>query len=188
MTSKEWLNSGCEVPAPSSTFSTADERVALWFNIADAKQGDIARAAWIGPDGEVAFRGQWAPLDADGNWCLRAFRSVAGTALSSKPGRWTVKVTWNDVPLFDLTFTMERPDGAGETQSGLAAARADTGVLALETSQQFAGPPIDTARPTSIMQPGVRPSGAGAVFTGPDTLPAAPEHNIGLPASGRAKR
>jgi hypothetical protein len=97
---------GCQQPEPAGDILVTDERVSLWFLVRGAKQGGVARTEWTAPDGSVYRRSRFSPIERDGNWCFTSNTPLAGTAAAGLPGEWTVAVFWDDIPLFEVTFTL----------------------------------------------------------------------------------
>lgn len=99
---------GCAVPAtPSSSFQRSDAQALVWFAIDSAAHGDRPAAEWVAPSGNTYLKLAWDPIESPGTWCLWAWLDIAGTDAASKSGDWTVKVTWNDSPVFVLPFKIE---------------------------------------------------------------------------------
>lgn len=98
--------SGCIVPSLSSTFSPKASQALIWFDVANAKQGDTASAIWQRPDGSTQLTYTWNPISDDGYWCLWDALNISGSGPAGIPGLWKVEINWNGSPLFASTFTI----------------------------------------------------------------------------------
>ena len=110
-------------PLPTSTtsFSSTDARVYLFFQISGHSDGERLSRVWYSPDGNVFATGQWDPLPAGGSICRWASLEIAGASAATKPGTWRVQVFSDqifDVPYVDQTFTISSGGGGGGTVAG----------------------------------------------------------------------
>lgn len=116
-TAKSVPSSGCTpIPAATSSFSTTDEYVYLYFQISGQASGEQLTRVWYSPDGQVAATGQWSPMASGGGYCPWVALKIAGSGPATKPGTWRVQVFSNmifDVPYVDLTFTISSGGGGG---------------------------------------------------------------------------
>ncbi len=116
-TAKAVPSSGCTpVPAATSSFSTTDAYVYLFFNISGQANGEQLTRIWYSPDGQVAASGSWNAMTSGGGYCPWASLQIAGSTVANKPGTWRVQVFSNmitDVPYVDLTFTITAGGGGG---------------------------------------------------------------------------
>ena len=94
-------------PTPTTSFSTNDAAAWLWFEISQGAKGDVARSEWFDPNGRLLSRpgGPWEALESPGPYCFSEKLTVSGNSAAIQ-GTWTVKVFWNNAPLFTLTFTI----------------------------------------------------------------------------------
>src|ERR1035437_7456825 len=97
---------GCVVPTPATAFLTTDQSVWLWFNVSDAKAGDIASATGYYPSGTAYQSATWDAVPSSGARCFWWPISIAGNPPSSSPGNWSIRVSWNGSSLFTLNFTI----------------------------------------------------------------------------------
>jgi len=115
-------NQACTpLPVATSSFSSTDARVYLWFQISGHADGERLSRVWYSPDGKVHATGQWDPLPAGGAPCKWAALDIAGSSPASKPGTWRVQVFSDrifDVPYVDKTFTISTGGGGGFTVAG----------------------------------------------------------------------
>ncbi len=115
-------NYGCTpLPTATSSFSTTDAKVYLWFQISGHADGERLSRVWYSPDGKVHATGQWDPLPAGSTLCRWASLDIAGASAASKPGTWRVQVFSDrifDVPYVDKTFTITAGGGGGFTVAG----------------------------------------------------------------------
>lgn len=105
MTTAETPVRGCDAPQPRATFSTNTERIYVWFLVRGVIAGDQFRVQWFAPDGSVFSAASWDPSPA-GDFCFWAWIEPAKQDLAGKTGRWTVRVTLNGAPLFELYFQL----------------------------------------------------------------------------------
>ncbi len=116
-TAKTVPSSGCTpIPSATSSFSTTDEYVYLYFQISGQANGEQLTRVWYSPDGQVAATGQWSAMSSGGGYCPWVGLKIAGSAPATKPGTWRVQVFSNmifDVPYVDLTFTISSGGGGG---------------------------------------------------------------------------
>lgn len=116
-TAKTVPSSGCTpVPTATSSFSTTDAYVYLFFNISGQASGEQLTRIWYSPDGQIAASGSWNAMTSGGGYCPWAALQIAGSTVASKPGIWRVQVFSNmifDVPYVDLTFTISSGGGGG---------------------------------------------------------------------------
>ncbi len=114
-------NQACTpLPTATSSFSSTDASVYLWFQIGGHADGERLSRVWYSPDGKVHATGQWDPLPAGGAPCKWAALDIAGASPASKPGTWRVQVFSDrifDVPYVDKTFTITA-GGGGFTVAG----------------------------------------------------------------------
>jgi hypothetical protein len=114
-------NQACTpLPTATSSFSSTDAKVYLWFQISGHADGERLSRVWYSPDGKVHATGQWDPLPAGGAPCKWAAIDIAGASAASKPGTWRVQVFSDrifDVPYVDKTFTITA-GGGGFTVAG----------------------------------------------------------------------
>jgi hypothetical protein len=106
-------SSPCSTPAAVTAFSPGDARAYVWFTVSNARQGDVPRFDWIGPDNQVYSSVNLDPLAADGGWCIYPSLAIAGTAAAGKTGAWSVRAYWNGAGLFSLPFTIGGSGGSG---------------------------------------------------------------------------
>lgn len=110
-------NYGCTpLPTATSSFSTTDAKVYLWFQISGHADGERLSRVWYSPDGKVHATGQWDPLPAGSTLCRWASLDIGGASAASKPGTWRVQVFSDrifDVPYVDKTFTITSGGGGG---------------------------------------------------------------------------
>lgn len=110
-------NQACTpLPTATSSFSSTDASVYLWFQISGHADGERLSRVWYSPDGKVHATGQWDPLPAGGAPCKWAALDIAGKSPASKPGTWRVQVFSDrifDVPYVDKTFTISAGGGGG---------------------------------------------------------------------------
>ena len=110
-------NQACTpLPTATSSFSSTDASVYLWFQISGHADGERLSRVWYSPDGKVHATGQWDPLPAGGAPCKWAALDIAGKSPASKPGTWRVQVFSDrifDVPYIDKTFTISAGGGGG---------------------------------------------------------------------------
>jgi hypothetical protein len=115
-------NQACTpLPTATSSFSSTDASVYLWFQISGHADGERLSRVWYSPDGKVHATGQWDPLPAGGAPCKWAALDIAGKSPASKPGTWRVQVFSDrifDVPYVDKTFTITSGGGGGFTVAG----------------------------------------------------------------------
>ncbi|MDX9733802.1 MAG: hypothetical protein RBU36_06730, partial [Thermoanaerobaculia bacterium] len=115
-------NQACTpLPTATSSFSSTDASVYLWFQISGHAAGERLSRVWYSPDGQVHATGQWDPLPAGGAPCKWAALDIAGASPASKPGTWRVQVFSDrifDVPYVDKTFTITAGGGGGFTVVG----------------------------------------------------------------------
>ncbi|MFB3827688.1 MAG: alkaline phosphatase family protein [Bryobacteraceae bacterium] len=100
---------GCTQPTAVTNFLTTDPKVFLWFSVRDAKAGDVASAEWLYPDGKRYKSGSWNPVSSSGSWCYWWEIPVAGNPPASNPGRWAVRILWNNTVLATLSFSISEP-------------------------------------------------------------------------------
>src|SRR5262249_20182153 len=100
---------GCPVPSPQNYFTTTDPAVYAWFLVDDAKKGDVPTIAWYQPDGTRYRNASWDPVASAGSWCFDDNIGIAGKDAAGMRGTWTVKVSWNNVVVLTLTFTINPP-------------------------------------------------------------------------------
>jgi uncharacterized protein (TIGR03437 family) len=96
----------CRKPTAASRFAPTDERVWLWFDVTGAAVGDRARDEWYDPDGNLYRSANWDPLPAGGYRCFWDSIFLANSQAAAKPGRWTIRVYYNDTLFFSLSFTL----------------------------------------------------------------------------------
>lgn len=104
------------LPTPVSTFSPADDRVYVFFNISGHADGETLTRVWYAPDGEIAASGMWSALSSGTSYCLAASLTIAGSSVATTPGTWRVKVFSDrilDVPYLDIPFTISASGGGG---------------------------------------------------------------------------
>jgi len=102
------------LPAATTSFSSTNASVYLFFQISGHADGERLSRVWYSPDGSVHATGQWDPLPAGGAPCKWAALNIAGAAPASKPGTWRVQVFSDrifDVPYVDQTFTITSGGG-----------------------------------------------------------------------------
>src|ERR1035437_2307416 len=97
---------GCVVPTPATAFLTTDQSVWLWFNVSDAKAGDIASATGYYPSGTAYQSATWDAVPSSGARCFWWPISIAGNPPSSSPGNWSIRVSWNGSSLSTRNFTI----------------------------------------------------------------------------------
>src|ERR1035441_10362335 len=97
---------GCVVPTPATTFLTTDQSVWVWFNVSDAKAGDVASATANYPSGTTYQSVTWDSVPSGGNRCFWWPVNIAGNPPASSPGNWSIRVSWNGSSLFTLNFTI----------------------------------------------------------------------------------
>jgi len=115
------LNAATLVAAPNTctdygptvtAFAATDPKVVVAFSVSGQKAGDVPSISYLAPSGQVyaPASAAWAPLtDTQAGYASMCFSdtvSIAGTAMASMPGTWTVNIAWNGVPLKTLTFTI----------------------------------------------------------------------------------
>ena len=100
---------GCIVPTSAATFLTTDQAVWLWFNVSDAKNGDVASATWYSPSGAAYSSASWDPLASGGGRCFWWSMNIAGYPPASSPGNWSIRVSWNGSSLFSTGFVIAVP-------------------------------------------------------------------------------
>ena len=98
------LPTGCKEPPVNSIFLPRDPRATVWFYVQNVQPGDQASYAFYDPAGNLYDGDVFDPADSGGDWCFWAWIDVAGEPAASAFGTWTVKVNWNDVPLFEQNF------------------------------------------------------------------------------------
>lgn len=98
--------SSCAKPAAASRFAPTDARVWLWFDVTGAVTGDRARDEWYDPDGNLYRSVNWDPLAAGGYRCFWDPIVLANTPAANRPGRWTIRVYYNENFFFSLNFTI----------------------------------------------------------------------------------
>jgi uncharacterized protein (TIGR03437 family) len=84
----------------------SDERVWFWFDVTGAAAGDRARDEWYDPDGNLYRSANWAPLPSGGYRCFWDSIFLANAPAAAKPGRWTIRVYYNDTFFFSLSFAL----------------------------------------------------------------------------------
>src|ERR1035441_5430363 len=97
---------GCVVPTPATTFLTTDQSVWVWFNVSDAKAGDVASATANYPSGTTYQSVTWDSVPSGGDRCFWWPVNIAGNPPASSPGNWSIRVSWNGSSLFTLNFTI----------------------------------------------------------------------------------
>src|ERR1035441_3513794 len=79
---------GCVVPTPATTFLTTDQSVWVWFNVSDAKAGDVASATANYPSGTTYQSVTWDSVPSGGNRCFWLPVNIAGNPPAASPGNW----------------------------------------------------------------------------------------------------
>jgi len=104
-----------------TSFATTDTGVVVAFSLSGAVTGDIAAVTYITPAGQVyaPASGPWDPVTASeaaaSHLCFwDASLLIAGTEVAGMQGRWSVKISLNNVVLTTLPFTI----GSGSPTSG----------------------------------------------------------------------
>lgn len=154
---KEPSSGSCTPPPPAASFRTTDAMAALWFRVERARAGDVLRTEWVAPDGSVVRRGQFTPIARDGNWCFRSTLPIANAPASEMPGTWTVRVLWENVPLFSASFEIE--DDSQETEAAPPSMQGMSRTGAVSFAEESAPVLIDAAPPPPQTLTGM---GAGA--------------------------
>jgi hypothetical protein len=107
-------------PPTYSSFASTETEAYLWFYVTGLNAGDVFSTEYYMPDGQfyTAPSDDFDPVSEGGNWCFTdvAFK-IAGYPPASAPGTWTVKVKYNRVQLFQLTFKIT-PGGTGGSVTG----------------------------------------------------------------------
>ena len=111
MTVSAGSGSGCTAPSPAASFNATDAQAIVWFQVGGAAAGDQPAVEWYAPDQSLYQNGSWSPVASAGAWCYWAGIDIAGKPPAAKPGKWTVKVTWNGAALFSLSFDIVNPAG-----------------------------------------------------------------------------
>jgi hypothetical protein len=109
MTKQAPPSSGCPALTPSTSFLPTDPRAYLWFQVEGAATGDRFRVEWVAPDRTTDPGFESLPLWPGLGPCYWRELEIAGKPAASKLGTWTVKVYWNGVPLFTLSFDIKTP-------------------------------------------------------------------------------
>ncbi|MBI5442365.1 MAG: hypothetical protein HY900_14270, partial [Deltaproteobacteria bacterium] len=92
-TAKTVPSSSCTpVPTATSSFSTTDAYVYLFFSISGQANGEQLTRVWYSPDGQVAASGSWNAMTSGGGYCPWAGLQIAGSSPATKPGTWHVQV------------------------------------------------------------------------------------------------
>ena len=109
MTATVPQSGACTAPVAAESFTPTDPRAYVWFYVGGASAGDRPSLAWYAPDGSLYQSGQWEPVASAGSWCFWSALDIADRPPASKPGTWTVKVSWNGAVLFSLPFAIGQP-------------------------------------------------------------------------------
>jgi len=99
-------SSACAVPPSNTSFSSRDSDAYLWFDVANARMGDLVSAVWKAPNGNGQSTTTWNAVSEDGYQCFWAWLNIANNSPAQLPGPWKVEVTWNGSQLFSLPFTI----------------------------------------------------------------------------------
>jgi hypothetical protein len=105
--------SGCESPAPVSTFLTTDEAAYNWVMVRNTQEGDVRKWTWYRPDGEMHQTAD-AESGGSGNLCMWHRLRIKDYQAANYPGRWTVDFYYNDDHKFTDIFTIA-PDPTATT-------------------------------------------------------------------------
>jgi uncharacterized protein (TIGR03437 family) len=97
---------GCRKPVLDSRFAATDERVWLWFDVTGAVTGDRVRDEWYDPEGNLYRSANWNPLPTGGTRCFWDSIFLANSSAAGRPGRWEIRVYYNDQFFFSLNFTL----------------------------------------------------------------------------------
>ncbi len=100
------VNNQCTIPAETTIFSTAENRVWAWFPITGVSIGDRVRIEWYAPDDSLYSSYTWDPLSFSGKACYSAWIAIAGSPPANTPGNWRVKTFFNDEFLSARGFTI----------------------------------------------------------------------------------
>ncbi len=106
LTARSVDQNSCTVPTSTTTFSPQDLQAYVWFDVANARQGDRINAVWRRPDGSNQATASWSTLSEDGYHCFWGSLNVLGNSAASLPGSWRVDVDWNGTLLFTSTFNI----------------------------------------------------------------------------------
>jgi uncharacterized protein (TIGR03437 family) len=97
----------CHEPPANTNFLTTAPNVWIYFDVTNARIGDIYHISFYRPDGAL-----FNTLDAASNYsgyeCFSYAIAIAGTSAASYPGTWAVKAFWNQstTALFTRSFSI----------------------------------------------------------------------------------
>ena len=136
-------------PAGTTSFTSTDPNITLWFTLAGLSNGDVITTSWYRPDGSIVSNytadvtAQVLPGTASSWFCFSALNPATDVS-----GTWTARVFRNhQTPeLFNQTFSL-----TGTTSTGV-------------DGKSFVGSCGTIAQP--VPWNGIRISGTGLTFTG----------------------
>jgi len=98
--------SGCPTLSPDTAFMTHEQQATLYFQADGVRAGDVFEFRWRDRTGSERRVGRWQSSQA-GNRCFWDILRISGnSAITRRPGRWSVSVLHNGREIFQLSFSI----------------------------------------------------------------------------------
>ena len=95
---------GCQAPQAVSGFLVSNSQAVVWFEVANASAGAVARVDWISPS-NITYQSHSYTSPGSGNQCLSDSMLISGSP-QPMAGAWSVNVYWNNTSLASVPFVI----------------------------------------------------------------------------------
>jgi VWFA-related protein len=95
----------CTPPPASTTISTSDQYMVVWYSLAGVRANDSASIQWYSPDGSPFGNSSSITFPSAGNFCYWSYWTL-DSSFSQRAGTWHFRLLYNGSLLLDQPFVL----------------------------------------------------------------------------------